>query len=540
MIKLFRILHIQMIFARYGLDNILSDVPALSFLRFIAYLNPFNWFRRERHPRGEAVRLALQELGPIFVKFGQALSTRRDLFPDDIADELAKLQDKVPAFSSKKAIEIIEASLGKPVDELFAQFDRQPLASASIAQVHVATLHNGDEVVVKVLRPSVRKAIKRDVALLYSVARLIEKYGRDTKRLRPVDVIAEFDKTIHDELDFMREAANASQLRRNFENSHLLYVPQIYWPYCRERVMVLERIHGIPVTNMAELRRHNINLKKLAERGVEIFFTQVFRDSFFHADMHPGNIFVDPSNPEDPKYICVDFGIIGTLNSQDKNYLAQNFHAFFHRDYNRVATLHIDSGWVPADTRVDEFEAAIRTVSEPIFERPLRDISIAQMLMRLFQTGQRFKMEVQPQLILLQKTLFAIEGLGRQLYPELDLWTTAKPYLENWLKEQAGFKELCRTVAQEAPDWSRQLPLLPNLVYDLFQDLRQEQLQLKSQLKLRREQRPERRRIRFFKGAGLAFLVAGLGFLLVHYAPHDELWAWSLVAFGGVLTLANR
>ena len=400
----------------------------------------------------------------MFVKFGQMLSTRRDLLPDDIAQELAKLQDRVPPFPGAEARAIVEKSLEKPVTELFESFDEQPHASASIAQVHLARLQNGQEVVVKVVRPGIQKVIARDIGLLYVVAELAERYWREGRRLRPTEVVAEYEKTIIDELDLLREAANASQLRRNFQDSELLYVPEVYWPFCRRQVMVMERIHGIPISDVDELRRQGVDLKKLSERGVEIFFTQVFRHSFFHADMHPGNIFVSPEG----RYIAVDFGIMGTLSPTDQRYLAENFVAFFKRDYRRVAELHVQSGWVPAGTRVEEFEAAIRTVCEPIFERPLKDISFGQLLLRLFQTARRFHMEVQPQLVLLQKTLLNIEGLGRDLYPDLDLWQTAKPFLERWTSEQMGLRTFFKGLMKEAPRWAERLPQVPALLYDVL------------------------------------------------------------------------
>jgi ubiquinone biosynthesis protein len=403
-------------------------------VRFLLYLAPWNWFRRYPDPPGVRIRRALEDLGPIFVKFGQILSTRKDLLPDDIASELTRLQDRVPPFPGALARQVVERAYGCPLEQVFQRFEETPLASASIAQVHTATLMDGTDVVVKVVRPGIEKVIRRDVSLLLYIAELAERYWREGRRLRPCEVVAEFQKTLYDELDLLREAANASQLRRNFSTSMLLYVPEVYWPHCQRNVMVMERIYGTPIGNIEELRRQGVDFKQLAERGVEIFFTQVFRDNFFHADMHPGNIFVGA----DHRYIAVDFGIMGTLSPVDQHYLAENFLAFFHRDYRRVAELHVESEWVPAGTRVDEFEAAIRTVCEPIFERPLKDISFGHLLLRLFQTARRFNMEVQPQLVLLQKTLLNIEGLGRQLYPELDLWQTAKPFLERWMSEQVG------------------------------------------------------------------------------------------------------
>ena len=462
--QILRLLYISWVLMRNGLDEIVLATHLFRPLRFLLYLSPWHWFRGELPPRAERIRRTLEELGPIFVKFGQMLSTRRDLLPDDIAQELAKLQDRVPPFPGAAARAIVEKELGKPVTELFESFTEQPHASASIAQVHLARLQDGRDVVVKVVRPDIRITIERDIGLLYVVAELAEHYWREGRRLRPREVVAEYEKTIIDELDLLREAANASLLRRNFQDSELLYVPEVYWPFCRRQVMVMERIYGTPISDVAELKRRNIDLKKLSERGVEIFFTQVFRHSFFHADMHPGNIFVSPEG----RYIAVDFGIMGTLSPVDQRYLAENFVAFFKRDYRRVAELHVQSGWVPAGTRVEEFEAAIRTVCEPIFERPLKDISFAQLLLRLFQTARRFQMEVQPQLVLLQKTLLNIEGLGRDLYPDLDLWQTAKPFLERWMSEQVGVRAFFKGLMQEAPRWAERLPQVPALLYDVL------------------------------------------------------------------------
>jgi ubiquinone biosynthesis protein len=414
--------------------------------------------------RGERLRQALETLGPIFVKFGQVLSTRRDLLPLDIADELAKLQDKVPPFASELAVQEIQSSLGKSIEELFQTFNQVPVASASVAQVHLATLRDGREVAVKVLRPGVERAIAKDLALLETAAWLAERLWADGRRLRPREVVAEFARHLDDELDLMREAASASQLRRNFENSPLLLVPEVHWDLCAQRVMVMERMHGTPISQINALREKNIDIPALAKAGVEIFFTQVFRDGFFHADMHPGNILV----ADDGKYVALDFGIMGTLTEVDKNYLAQNFLAFFNRDYRRVAQAHLDAGWVPAGTRVDEFEAAIRAVCEPIVARPLKEIYFGRLLLRLFQTSRRFHVEIQPQLVMLQKTLLNIEGLGRELDPELDLWATAKPYLERWMDEQVGWRALLRAVKREAPYWAAALPQLPRLVHRLL------------------------------------------------------------------------
>ncbi|TBR41219.1 ubiquinone biosynthesis regulatory protein kinase UbiB [Marinomonas agarivorans] len=419
--------------------------------------------------RGARLRLALETLGPIFVKFGQILSTRRDLLDDDVANELAKLQDQVPPFSSTQAVSIIEQALEQPIDEVFANFTNEPLASASIAQVHQATLHNGANVVVKVIRPKIEKTIRKDIALLYLLARIIRKISADGRRLKPVEVVQDYEYTVMDELDLMKEAANTTQLKRNFADSKLLYVPDIHWDYCRDNVMVVERIHGIPVADINALHQADVNMKTLAERGVEIFFSQVFEHSFFHADMHPGNIFVDASNPEAPKYIAIDCAIMGSLTDADKSYLARNLLAFFKRDYRLVAQLHVESGWVPKETPVHAFETAIRSVCEPMFAKPLKDISFGQVLIRLFQTARRFNMEVQPQLVLLEKTMLNIEGLGRQLYPDLDLWETAQPFIERWLSTQVGPARMIAEIKKQAPLWAGQLPQMPSLLFSALE-----------------------------------------------------------------------
>lgn len=460
-----RMLHINWVLMLHGLDDIIFTTHLFRPFRFIIYLFPWNWFRRKRKPRAVRMREALEDLGPIFIKFGQMLSTRRDLLADDIADELQGLQDNVPPFPGDQAKKIIQKAFGKTVTELFKTFEEQPLASASIAQVHAAVLKTGEDVVVKVLRPDILPVIKRDISLLYIIAELAAKYSSQLRRLRPVEVVAEYEKTIIDELDLLREAANASQLRRNFEGSNDLYVPEIYWDYVRKNVLVMERIYGTPIRDTEALVEQQTDMERLAAMGVEIFFTQVFTHNFFHADMHPGNIFVDTDNPKAPKYIAVDFGIMGTLSQTDKRYLAENFLAFFQRDYYKVAKLHVESGWVPSHTRVDEFESAIRSVCEPIFEKPLKEISFGQLLLRLFQTARRFNMEVQPQLVLLQKTLLNIEGLGRQLYPELDLWKTAKPFLENWMEEQVGPRALLRNIKDDMPYLIEKMPEIPGLIY---------------------------------------------------------------------------
>ncbi|MGA7801754.1 MAG: ubiquinone biosynthesis regulatory protein kinase UbiB [Gammaproteobacteria bacterium] len=492
--QIWRALYINLVLMRHGLDEVILATHLFRPFRFLLYLAPWNWVRRRQGPRGIRIRRALEDLGPIFVKFGQILSTRRDLMPDDIAEELARLQDRVPPFPGERARALIEKAYGRPLSEVFLEFDETPLASASIAQVHAARLHDGRDIVVKVLRPDIEKVIRRDVSLMRYVAGLAEDYWREGRRLRPREVVAEFEKTLYDELDLLREAANASQLRRNFMGSALLYVPEVHWPDCRRNVMVLERISGTPIGDIASLRAQGIDFKGLAERGVEIFFTQVFRDNFFHADMHPGNIFVSPEG----RYVAVDFGIMGTLNPTDQRYLAENFVAFFRRDYRRVAELHVESEWVPASTRVDEFESAIRTVCEPIFERPLKDISFGQLLLRLFQTARRFNMQVQPQLVLLQKTLLNIEGLGRQLYPDLDLWQTAKPFLERWMSEQVGARAFVRNLRTNIPTWTESLPELPLLVHRTLEQASEGKLRVEwtsAELRgLRRELRRHNRR----------------------------------------------
>jgi ubiquinone biosynthesis protein len=462
-LKFLRLLKILRVAIRYGLDEIAIsglDVPRTS--RFMDVL--FFW-RDITAPRGRRLRMALEELGPIFVKFGQVLSTRRDLIPADIVEELALLQDRVPPFDSDLAIAQIQRSLGDHPDRLFATFERNPVASASIAQVHFATLKDGKQVAVKVLRPGMRQSIDKDVALMHLAADVVSRLWDDAKRLKPKEVVAEFDKHLHDELDLMREAANASQLRRNFADGNLLLVPEMFWDYCSSSVIVMERMHGIPVSQTERLLEAGVDLKKLSSDGVEIFFTQVFRDGFFHADMHPGNILVSIDPATFGRYIALDFGIVGTLNDFDKDYLSQNFLAFFRRDYKRVAEAHIESGWAPKETRVDELESAVRACCEPIFDRPLKDISFGQILLRLFQTSRRFNVEVQPQLVLLQKTMLNIEGLGRQLDPDLDLWKTAKPYLERWMAEQVGWQGMLERLKSEAPRYTHVLPQLPRLVH---------------------------------------------------------------------------
>ena len=458
---LLRLIHINWVLVLHGLDEIVLKTHLFRPVRYLAFVTPSYWLKAKTEPRGVRIRRALEDLGPIYVKFGQALSTRKDLLPDDIADELVKLQDRVPPFANDIARGIIEKELGLSIAEAFAEFDPNPLASASVAQVHTAVLHSGENVIVKVLRPDIEARIRSDIGLLYEVARFAERFWADARRLRVRDVVAEFERTTLDELDLVREAANAAKLRRNFENSKLIYIPEVHWPLTRQKVMVMERIYGIPVGEIEQLKAGGADFKLLAERGVEIFFTQVFRDNFFHADMHPGNIFVDLPD----KYIAVDFGIVGSLSLSDQRYLAENFLAFFNRDYRKVAEMHVESGWVAGTTRIEEFESAIRSVCEPIFEKPLKDISFGQLLLRLFQTARRFDMHVQPQLVLLQKTLLNIEGLGRQLYPELDLWQTAKPFLEQWFHERLGPKAKIDKIIKQFPEFAEQFPQIPALLF---------------------------------------------------------------------------
>ncbi|MGQ4277175.1 ubiquinone biosynthesis regulatory protein kinase UbiB [Pseudidiomarina sp. E22-M8] len=466
-----RLYQITRTFLHYGLNEL---IPA-RWMPWSVRLARYSLFwlpnRHKDKPVGVRLRLALESLGPVWVKFGQMLSTRRDLLPSDIALELAKLQDKVKPFPGQQAQQLMEKALGlRSIDDAFVDFSVTPLASASIAQVHTATLKNGDDagadVVIKVIRPDIRGVIDADLRLMETLAGVLAKHLPDGRRLKPKEVVKEYRKTLLDELDLAREAANAIQLRRNFEDSTLLYIPKVYSDFSRPNIMVMERIDGIPVSDVDALLAIGVDMKKLAERGVEVFFTQVFRDSFFHADMHPGNIFVSREHPEDPQYLGIDFGIVGTLNREDKRYLAENFLAFFNRDYRKVAELHVDSGWVPAHINVEDFESAIRTVCEPIFNKPLADISFGHVLVNLFNTARRFEMEVQPQLVLLQKTLLYVEGLGRTLYPQLDLWQTAKPFLERWMKEQLGWRAVLRSVQEQAPYWAEKMPEMPTLLYD--------------------------------------------------------------------------
>ncbi len=458
-----RLVFITITVLRFGLDEVALSAFRQSWVRALVRLATLG--RRLDAPPGVRLRQGLERLGPIFVKFGQVLSTRRDLVPLAMADELAKLQDNVPPFPAATARAIVERAFGRRIDEVFASFDAEPVASASIAQVHFAVLGDGREVAVKVLRPGMLAAIEQDMTLLHTLASWVERLSADARRLKPREVVAEFDGYLHDELDLVREAANAAQLRRNMEGLNLVMVPEMVWELCTPGVIVMQRMSGVPISQIERLRAAGVEIPKLARDGVTIFFTQVFRDGFFHADMHPGNIQVSLDPKTFGRYIALDFGIIGTLTETDKEYLAYNFIAFFRRDYKRVAELHIESGWVPPGTRVDALEGAIRTVCEPLFDRPLKDISLGQVLLRLFQTSRRFNVEIQPQLVLLQKTLLNVEGLGRQLDPELDLWTTAKPFLERWMDEQIGWRGLLERLKQEAPHFAQMLPELPRLVH---------------------------------------------------------------------------
>ncbi len=495
-----RVFAIQRVLVRHGFDEIVFSTPLLSSVSFLLYLLPWNWGRRDYEPRAVRIRAVLEDLGPLFVKFGQILSTRRDLLSDDIAEELAKLQDHVPPFPGAQAREIVEKAYGETVATVFAGFDETPLASASIAQVHAARLRDGREVIVKVVRPNLRRTIEQDISLMYIIADLAERYWSRGKQLKPRVVVAEFEKTILDELDMMREAANASQLRRNFRDSDIMYVPEVYWDYTRANVLVMERVSGFSITDREGLVAAGVDLEHLAEAGVEIFFTQVFRDHFFHADVHPGNLFVMPGDGINPtRFAPVDFGIMGSLSEFDQRYLADNFSAFLDRDYRRVAELHVESGWVPAGTRVDEFEFAIRSVCEPIFDRPMKDISVGNLLLRLFQTAQRFHMEILPQLLLLQKTLVNIEGIGRQLHPELDLWRAARPSLERFMLERAGVRRMLGAFRQSAPGWVERLPEVPTLALDLLDQARSGRLRVQTDdpmlEQIRDEVRDLRRRI---------------------------------------------
>ncbi|MDF3020794.1 MAG: Ubiquinone biosynthesis monooxygenase UbiB [Steroidobacteraceae bacterium] len=544
-----RLIEIQRVLVRHGLDEFVRATHLFRPLRFVFLLSPWTWFVRGKDaPRAVRLRLALEELGPIFVKFGQALSTRRDLLPLDIADELAKLQDCVPPFDGKIARRIVEEAYGRSAEQVFSSFDETPLAAASIAQVHVAELRpevplNGAktrEVVVKVLRPDMFKVISRDLEVLHELARIADRHWEGSRRLKPMEVVREYEKTIIDELDLMREAANASQLRRNWENSPLLYVPAVHFDFCRAQVMVMERIHGVQISNMTRLREAGTDIRRLAENGVEIFFTQVFKHNFFHADMHPGNIFVLIDNPANPKYAAVDFGIVGTLDPRDQYYLAENFLAVFERDYRKVATLHLESGWVPEGSRVDEMESAIRTVCEPIFNKPLKEISFGTVLLRLFEISRRFNVSIQPQLILLQKTLLNIEGLGRDLYPDLDVFKIAGPIMRDWQREKMSGRALVENARSQLPEIFTSLQALAPLVRSAVQRAQDGRLRLAVEAPeinaLRSEiKRTNRRRDKVTVAA--VILLGGIVWLAL---GRDPQWAgWALAAVGAAWIVAE-
>lgn len=538
-----RLLHISAVFIHHDLDEFVVNLHLFRLYRYGLRLLPWRWRKRTLAPRGERLRLALEELGPIFIKFGQMLSTRPDLIPDDILVELSKLQDRVPPFPGAEAMALIETAYGFPLTQAFRDFNPIPVASASVAQVHFGVLHDGTEVAIKVLRPGIDKILQRDLALLETLAVLAVRYWPDAKRLRPLEVVSEYHKIVYDEMDLAHEAANASQLRTNFADSTLLYVPRVYWDYTRRTVMVMERISGVPISNIEALVANGVDLRRLAHNGVEIFFTQAFRDGFFHADMHPGNIFVSFTG----QYRAVDFGIMGTLSAEDKFYLAQNILGFLNRDYRSIAEAHVRAGWVPRTTRVDELEGAIRTVCEPIFAKPIKDISFGRLLLNLFQTARRFHMEVQPQLVLLQKTLFNIEGLGRRLYPDLDLWITAKPFLERWMREQLGPGAVWATIKKEYPTWIKILPDMPRYLYATLQQAKDGDLTVRGRSdeidRLVLDMRKRHRRIMIgLLGSALAItglLIFGLTHpvFVSHYlslieivvgVPGAALLAWSL------------
>lgn len=522
-----RLYQINKILLEHGLDELIPDKWLPWYIKLGRYSQFWLRNKHKDKPLAQRVRLALQTLGPVFIKFGQMLSTRRDLLDANMVDELAFLQDKVKPFDSQQAKQIILHALKiEGLDELFSEFCEQPLASASIAQVHTAKLKDtGEDVVIKVIRPNIMATINADIELMVTLAVLVQKWLPDGKRLRPIEVVEEYRKTIVDELDLLREAANAIQIRRNFEDSESLYVPRVYSDYCHKNVLVMERIYGIPVSDVAALEAQGTNFRILAERGVEVFFTQVFRDSFFHADMHPGNIFVSREHPHDPQYIGIDYGIVGTLNKEDKRYLAENFIAFFNRDYRKVAELHVDSGWVPSDTNIDDFEMAIRTVCEPIFLKPLAEISFGNVLLQLFTVARRFNMEVQPQLVLLQKTLLYVEGLGRQLYPQLDLWQTAKPFLENWMKQQIGFKAMYQKVYANLPYWSEKLPEIPDLIYDSLKQVKQLPELQKRHAEQQFELQKNGQRSQFYMLIGATLLIVAA------LLPLHELSLWYPICF---------
>ena len=524
-----RLIAIQRVLVKYGLDEIIKKTHFLRPLRYIFYIFPKKNIKTDS--LGRRLRLAFEELGPIFVKFGQVISTRRDLISPDIADELSKLQDQVKPIPSKKIIDQLTKIYGLPLKKVFLKFDSNPLAAASVAQVHGAVLKDGTEVIVKILRPDIQKFIKQDIEMLYFLANLANKYWPRSKNLKPLEIITEYEKTVMNELNLMREGANTAQLKRNFEGSNLLYVPNIFWDYCRKEVLVQERIYGIPIRDMEALKSAKTNIKALAENGVEIFFTQVFHHNFFHADMHPGNIFVQVEDPKNPKYAAVDFGIMGTLSASDQYYLAENFLAFFDRDYYKIAKLHIDSGWVPPDTRIDELETAVRTVCDPIFNKPLSEISFAQVLLGLFETAQQFDMEIQPQLILLQKTLFNIEGLGRELYPELDLWKTAQPILRSWMDEQVGVNAIVKNIRDNLPQLRETLREMPNILKKLTTSVNDNDSHARQSLEIQnlKNQLYKQQKQRFFISIGSTAIISATLILLFS----NITWlGWLLIILG--------
>jgi ubiquinone biosynthesis protein len=533
-----RLLHVSATLTRYGLNELLSATHLFRPMRWIRGVLPGG---RDISglPRGARLRLALQDLGPVYVKFGQIMSTRRDLLPSDIANELSLLQDQVPPFPGEEAQAIIELALGQPVDALFAHFDPQPLASASIAQVHPCTLQDGREAVIKVVRPGIEKQLRRDIDLLKAIAGLAERYWEEAERIQPLEIVREFETFVFDELDMQREAANASVLRSNFEGSRDLYIPEIYWPYCKQRVLTMERVSGVGVGEIEKLRELGVDLERLALRGVRVFYTQVFRDNLFHADMHPGNILVDVSNPADPTFIALDFGIVASLTPKDLYYISENFMALFNRDYRRVAQLHIDAGWVPQDTRVDELESAVRTVGEPNFTRPLNEISFGELLFKIFKVARRFRLTIQPQLIMLQKTLLNIEGVGRQLYPELDIWAVAKPELETILREKHGVDRAARELRERLPGWLSQAPEMPGLIHDYLEKANSGQLVTRISsddlARLRAEHEVSHRKTLQVLGGG-AVGIAGAILLAMETGPW---FLWEYSSAGLVLLAAS-
>ncbi|HEY1899901.1 MAG TPA: ubiquinone biosynthesis regulatory protein kinase UbiB [Steroidobacteraceae bacterium] len=537
-----RLVHIQRVLLKHRLDELVRATHLYRPLRLLLLLSPGIWAARRRAGvRGENLRLALIELGPIFVKFGQAVSTRPDLLPPDIAAELAKLQDRVPPFPAAAARSSLERSYGRPLSEMFSRFEDTPLAAASIAQVHGATLPGGQDVIVKVLRPGMRTQIERDLELFYALARLAARYWPESRRVRPLEVVAEYERTVLDELDLMREAANAAQLKRNFAGSDLLHVPEVYWDHCRVDVLVIERIHGVAISDLQQLRAIGTDFRKLAENGVRIFFTQVFKHNFFHADMHPGNIFVLVEDPANPRYAAIDFGIIGSLDLRDQYYLASNFLAVLDRDYRRVATLHVESGWVPPGTRIAEMESAVRTVCEPIFNRPLKEISYGHVLLRLFEIARRFDMVIQPQLILLQKTLINVEGLGRELYPDLDVWSTAGPVLRSWMRERVSPRAMLHSLRHQWPEMLEVVNELPAVVKDAVRQARNRRMGGRPEDHVGRSlvrilEHSARRREAVTIGA--AILLAGLIWLGL---DRDPAWpGWSMLVLGAGWILMSR